>query len=170
MSIPYEEMTDNFFNEEELKIVDNHIRKYPHKMAATLPVLWMMQDKYNWISTNAMKYVANLLDVPDDHVYGVVTFYTMYNKKPMGKVHLQICTNVSCMLNGAYDIYNYISDKLKIKNKQTTEDGMFTIEEVECLGSCGTAPMLQVNNREFYENLEMQKIDSLLDELKSKHA
>ena len=170
MSIPYEEMTDNFFNEEELKIVDNHIRKYPHKMAATLPVLWMIQDKYNWISTNAMKYVANLLDVPDDHVYGVVTFYTMYNKKPMGKVHLQICTNVSCMLNGAYDIYNYISDKLKIKNKQTTEDGMFTIEEVECLGSCGTAPMLQVNNREFYENLEMQKIDSLLDELKSKHA
>lgn len=163
-------MTDNFFNEEELKIVDNHIRKYPHKMAATLPVLWMIQDKYNWISTNAMKYVANLLDVPDDHVYGVVTFYTMYNKKPMGKVHLQICTNVSCMLNGAYDIYNYISDKLKIKNKQTTEDGMFTIEEVECLGSCGTAPMLQVNNREFYENLEMQKIDSLLDELKSKHA
>lgn len=163
-------MSDNFFNEEELKIVNNHIEKYPQKMAATLPVLWMIQDKYNWISTNAMKYVAKLLDVPDDHVYGVVTFYTMYNKKPMGKVHLQICTNVSCMLNGAYDIYNYISDKLKIKNKQTTEDGMFTIEEVECLGSCGTAPMLQVNNREFYENLELQKIDSLLDELKSKHA
>ncbi|KAA0210901.1 MAG: NAD(P)H-dependent oxidoreductase subunit E [Ignavibacteriaceae bacterium] len=162
-------MKDNFFNEEELKIVNNHLKKYPHKMAATLPVLWMIQDKYGWISKDAMRYVAGLLDVPPDHVYGVVTFYTMYNEKPVGKVHLQICTNVSCMLNGAYDIFHYISDKLKIKNKETTTDGIFTIEEVECLGSCGTAPMMQVNNREYHENLSLDKIDTLLDELKSKH-
>lgn len=70
-------MKDNFFNEEELKIVNNHLKKYPHKMAATLPVLWMIQDKYGWISKDAMRYVAGLLDVPPDHVYGVVMFYTM---------------------------------------------------------------------------------------------
>ena len=156
------------FDENELKTVQYHISKYPKPMAAVMPVLWMIQNKYGWISTDAMKYVGDLLGLPHDHVLGVATFYTMYFKRPMGKHHLQICTNVSCMLRGGYDIFDHVSGKLKIKNKEITEDKMFSIEEVECLGSCGTAPMLQVNNREYYENLTIDSVDKLLEDLRNK--
>ncbi|MEO8210313.1 MAG: NAD(P)H-dependent oxidoreductase subunit E [bacterium] len=153
------------FDEKELKSVQNYISKYPKPMAAIMPVLWMIQDKYGWISVEAMRYVGELLNLPADHVLGVATFYTMYFKKPRGKYHLQICTNVSCMLCGGYKIFNHVSNKLGIKNKEVTSDGMFSIEEVECLGSCGTAPMLQVNNKEYYENLNLEKVDKLLTDL-----
>lgn len=156
------------FDENELKTVQYHISKYPKPMAAVMPVLWMIQNKYGWISTEAMKYVGDLLSLPHDHVLGVATFYTMYFKRPMGKHHLQICTNVSCMLRGGYDIFDHVSGKLKIKNKEITDDKMFSIEEVECLGSCGTAPMLQVNNREYYENLTTDSVDKLLEDLRNK--
>ncbi len=153
------------FDDNELKDVQNYISKYPKPMAAVMPVLWMIQDKYGWISLDAMRYVGDLLNLPADHVLGVATFYTMYFKKPMGKYHLQICTNVSCMLRGGYDIFNHVCDKLKIKNKEITDDKIFSIEEVECLGSCGTAPMLQINNHEYYENLTFESVDKLLAEL-----
>jgi len=156
------------FDENELKTVQYHISKYPKPMAAVMPVLWMIQNKYGWISTEAMKYVGDLLGLPHDHILGVATFYTMYFKRPMGKHHLQICTNVSCMLRGGYDIFDHVSGKLKIKNKEITDDKMFSIEEVECLGSCGTAPMLQVNNREYYENLTTDSVDKLLEDLRNK--
>jgi len=90
----------------------------------------------------------------------------MFNKNPVGKIHLQVCTNVSCMLRGGYDLFNYMSGKLGIKNKETTQDGMFTIEEVECLGSCATAPMMQVNNKDFHENLTQEKVDKLIEHFK----
>lgn len=153
------------FDENELKIVQSYISKYPKPMAAVMPLLWMIQDKYGWISLEAMKYVGGLLNLPADHVLGVATFYTMYFKKPVGKYHLQICTNVSCMLRGGYEIFNQISDKLGIKNKEITSDSKFSIEEVECLGSCASAPMMQINNREFYENLTSDSVDKLLDSL-----
>ncbi|MCB0726298.1 MAG: NAD(P)H-dependent oxidoreductase subunit E [Ignavibacteriae bacterium] len=156
------------FDENELKTVQYHISKYPKPMAAVMPVLWMIQNKYGWISTDAMKYVGDLLGLPHDHVLGVATFYTMYFKRPMGKHHLQICTNVSCMLRGGYEIYDHVSGKLGIKNKEVTDDRMFSIEEVECLGSCGTAPMLQVSNREYYENLTIESVDKLLEDLRNK--
>ena len=161
-------MNDELFDKIELSEVKRYKAKYPNSKAALLPVLWMIQNKYGWISLDSMKYAGDLLDVPYEHVLGVVTFYTMFNKKPVGKVHLQICTNVSCMLRGGYELYQYVSDKLGIKNKETTEDGMFTVEEVECLGSSGTAPMMQVNNKEFYENLTLEKMDLLLDDFKNK--
>ncbi|HMS33201.1 MAG TPA: NAD(P)H-dependent oxidoreductase subunit E [Ignavibacteria bacterium] len=155
------------FDENELKMVQQHISKYPKPMAAVMPLLWMIQNKYGWISVESMKYVGELLNLPSDHVLGVATFYTMYFKKPMGKFHLQICTNVSCMLCGGYEIFNHVSNKLGIKNKEITSDGIFSIEEVECLGSCGTAPMLQINNKEYYENLSTDGVDQLLDKLRS---
>ncbi len=155
------------FDENELKQVDEHKAKYPQAMAAVMPLLWMIQDKYGWISIDAMKYVGDLLQLPHEHVMGVASFYTMYFKKPMGKYHLQICTNVSCMLCGGYKIFNYVSEKLKINNKEISQDGMFSIEEVECLGSCATAPMLQVNNKEYYENLNVAEVDRLLDKLRN---
>ncbi|MBI5404432.1 MAG: NAD(P)H-dependent oxidoreductase subunit E [Ignavibacteriae bacterium] len=156
-----------FFNEIELKKIDEIKSHYPESKAALLPVLWMVQEKYGWISEDSMKKVGDLLNIPYEHILGVVTFYTMYNKKPVGKIHLQICTNVSCMLRGGYELFKYVSDKLGIKNKEVTADGMFSVEEVECLGSCATAPMLQVNNQNFYENLSQEKVDKLIDSLHS---
>lgn len=151
-----------FFNETELKKIEEIKSHYPESKAALLPVLWMVQEKYGWISEDSMKKVGDLLNVPYEHILGVVTFYTMYNKKPVGKIHLQICTNVSCMLRGGYELFKYVSDKLGIKNKEVTADGMFSVEEVECLGSCATAPMLQVNNQKFYENLTQEKVDKII--------
>ena len=153
------------FDEKEIKEVENLKKRYPDNNSVMLPVLWMLQEKYGWISNDAMKFAGDLLNVPYEHILGVVTFYTMFNSKPVGKYHLQICTNVSCMLRGGYELFNYISEKLGIKNKEISEDGMFSIEEVECLGSCATAPMLQINNKEYYENLTKEKIDELLKKL-----
>lgn len=153
------------FDEKEIKEVENLKKRYPDNKSVLLPVLWMLQEKYGWISNDAMKFAGDLLKIPYEHILGVVTFYTMFNSKPVGKFHLQICTNVSCMLRGGYELFNYISEKLGIKNKETSEDGMFSIEEVECLGSCATAPMLQINNKEYYENLTKEKIDKLIEEL-----
>lgn len=151
------------FTEDEIKKIEEIITHYERKQSALLPVLWMVQEKNGWISKESILEVADLLDLPAEHIFGVVTFYTMFNDKPKGKFHLQVCTNVSCMLRGGMELYQYISDKLGLKNKETTEDGMFTIEEVECLGSCGTAPMMQVNNEDYYENLTKEKIDKLIE-------
>jgi NADH-quinone oxidoreductase E subunit len=163
-------MTETYtplFNEEEIKMVEYHKSKYPAQMAAVMPLLWMIQEKYGWISIDAMRYIGDLLQLPHDHVLGVATFYSMYFKKPVGKYHLQICTNVSCMLCGGYDIFNHVSKKLGIKNKEITSDGIFSIEEVECLGSCATAPMLQINNKEFHEKLTLEEVDTLLENLRN---
>jgi len=163
----FENISNHLFSQEELKQVEYHISKYPKKMSAVMPVLWMIQEKYGWISIDSMKYIGELLELPYEHVLGVATFYTMYFKKPVGKYHLQICTNVSCMLCGGDKLFKYVSDKLGIKNKEVTSDGIFSIEEVECLGSCGTAPMLQVNNKEYYENLTLPQVDDLLDRFRA---
>ncbi|TRZ65964.1 NADH-quinone oxidoreductase subunit NuoE [bacterium] len=154
------------FSEQELKKVEEIKSHYPESKAALIPLLWMIQEKQGWISEDSMKYAGDLLNLPYEHVLGVVTFYTMFNKNPVGKIHLQVCTNVSCMLRGGYDLFNYMSGKLGIKNKETTQDGMFTIEEVECLGSCATAPMMQVNNKDFHENLTQEKVDKLIEHFK----
>lgn len=150
-------------NKENLQKLEELKKHYPTTKALTLPALWLAQKQYGWISDDAMKEVADLLGVPLNHVYGVATFYSMYNKKPVGKYHVQVCTNVSCQLLGAEKISEYICRKLNIKIGETTHDKKFTVSEVECLGSCGTAPMMQVND-DYYENLTTEKIDKLLDE------
>lgn len=160
-------MSNFKFSKEELKHIEKIQQRYPNKNALLLPVLWMIQGKMGWISEESIAYVAELLDIPYSTVLGVVSFYTMFNKKPKGKFHLQICTNVSCMLRGAYEIFEYISKKLGISNNEITSDGLFSIEEVECLGSCATAPMMQVNNKEYYENLTKEKIDELIEKFRS---
>jgi NADH-quinone oxidoreductase subunit E len=155
------------FTEENLQKLEEIKSRYPFSAAALMPALWLAQEQFGWLSVGVMKYVGDLLEIPHEQVYGVVRFYTMYNEKPVGRSHLQVCTNVSCMLRGAYDILDYISHKLNVKLGETTPDGLFTISEAECLGSCGTAPMMQVNN--FYEeNLTKEKIDSILEKLSEK--
>jgi NADH-quinone oxidoreductase E subunit len=112
-----------------------------------------------------MKYVGDLLNLPYSHVKGVVSFYTMYFDKPMGKYHVQVCTNVSCMLRGGENIYKHISEKLKIGHNERTDDGLFSLEEVECLGACGGAPMIAINE-DYYENVDIETVDKIIEELK----
>src|SRR4030095_2281667 len=152
------------FTEENLKKLEVSKSHYPTSAAALMDALWLAQEQFGWLSVDVMKYVGKLLDVPYEQVLGVVEFYTMYNNKPVGKYHLQVCTNISCMLCGGYDIMDYISDKLDIGVGETTPDGKFTLSEAECLGSCGTAPMLQLNNY-YEEKLTKEKIDNLIDKL-----
>jgi NADH-quinone oxidoreductase subunit E len=153
-------------SEENIKKLNEIKTHYPNNRAVIMPCLWLIQDQYGWISEDGIKHTAELLEVPYEYVYGVAHFYTMYNKKPIGKYHLQLCTNVSCMLCGSYDLFNYISEKLQIKNGKTTQDKLFTLTEVECLGSCGTAPTLQVNDY-YEENITKERIDKLIEDIKT---
>jgi len=152
------------FNEQELQEVEKIKAKYPTSQSALMGVLWLVQHKYGWISNKAMEYVANLLNLPPAHVEGVVKFYTMYFKKPMGRYHIQVCTNVSCMLRGGENIYQYFKDKFKIGNMEVTPDGKFSLEEVECMGACGGAPMIAINE-DYYENISIDKIEDILKSL-----
>ncbi|MGA7719779.1 MAG: NADH-quinone oxidoreductase subunit NuoE [Ignavibacteriaceae bacterium] len=154
------------FTEENNKRIEEAIIKYPHKNAAVMPVLYIAQEQDGWISQDVIKEVASVLEMTAEEVLGIVTFYSMYHTKPAGKYHLQVCTNVSCMLRGATEIYQHIKDKLKIENDGITEDSKFSLEEVECMGSCGTAPMIAINE-DFFENLNVQKVDEILESLKS---
>ena len=153
------------FSEQELKNIELVKAKYPEPQSALMPVLWLAQHKYGWISDEVKQYVADMLNVSYAQVHGVAHFYTMYFKKPMGKKHIQVCTNVSCMIKGAEEIYQFISDKLAIGNNEVTPDGNFSLEEVECMGACGYAPMIAVNE-EFIENVDINKIDSLMENFK----
>lgn len=154
------------FTEENLRKVEEIKRRYPEQMASVLPVLWLAQEQFGWISEEVMHYVAELLAVPFSHILGVVTFYTMFNKKPVGKYHIQVCANVSCMLRGSDSLVEHFERKLGVRVGETTPDQVFTLDEVECLGSCGTAPMMQVND-DYYDSLTPEKIDRLLDEFRN---
>jgi len=154
------------FDEKELEKVEEIKSKYPNSKAAIMGVLWLAQKKFGWISREIIEYISKLLDLPPAHIDGVVSFYTMYFKKPMGKYHIQVCTNVSCMLRGGEDIYHYICEKLGITNGEVTTDGLFSLEEVECMGACGGAPMIAINE-DYYENVDIQFVDDLLARLKN---
>lgn len=149
------------FTPENLERINKEIAKYPSKQPAVMAALYIAQEQNGYISQEVIKEVADVLEMHSHDVLGVVTFYTMYHQKPMGKYHIQVCTNVSCMLRGGYDIWNQVSDKLGIGNMEVTGDGKFSLEEVECMGSCGTAPMLAVNE-DYYENLSKEKVEELL--------
>lgn len=154
------------FTEDNLKRVEESISKYPHKRAAIMPVLYIAQEQNGFISGEVMLEVAKILEITPEDVLGVVTFYTMYHQHPVGKYHIQVCTNISCMLKGGYEIYRRVKDKLGIDNMQVTPDSLFSLEEVECMGSCGTAPMLAVNE-DYYENLTNESTDQIIESLKN---
>jgi NADH-quinone oxidoreductase subunit E len=153
------------FNEKSQKRIDEVLQRYPNKQAALLPLLWVAQEEFGWISPEAMELVAKTLDISPAHVYGVVTFYTMYHQKPVGRHHLQVCRTLSCAMMGADKILCHLKDRLRISEGETTPDGRFTLSTVECLASCGTAPAVQVN-RTYHESLTTEKVDQLLETLK----
>ncbi len=145
--------------------LEETLKLYPDKRAALLPALWLAQREFGYVSQEAMEYVAGLLGLSPAYVYGVSTFYSMYHKQPKGRHLIQVCTNISCALMGAEHVVEYLAQKLGIKAGGTTPDGKFSLVCVECLGACGGAPMMQVNDT-YYENLTREKIDKILAELK----
>jgi NADH-quinone oxidoreductase subunit E len=154
------------FTEENIKRIEQEIKKYPEKKPAVMATLYIGQEQNGFISNKVITETAKILDITPEDVLGVVTFYTMFHQKQMGKYHIQVCTNVSCMLRGGYEIWDQVKDKLGIDHLGVTEDHQFSLEEVECMGSCGTAPMIAVNE-DYYENLNKEKVEEILISLKS---
>ena len=159
------------FSDAALAKAHELIRRYPEgkQKSALLPLLHLAQSEFGGsLDASSMNYVASLLDIKPIEVYEVATFYTMYNLKPVGKHLLEVCRTGPCWLRGADDIVSHIEAKLDIKDGETTGDGMFTLKTVECLGSCGTAPMLQCGGP-FYENLTIEKVDVLIEKLRGQN-
>jgi NADH-quinone oxidoreductase subunit E len=152
------------FSDSARREFDRLLTRYPDREAAILPALYLAQKEFGYVSDEAIVYVAELLGVTPARIEGVATFYTMYNRKPVGKYHVQICRNISCSLLGAEHLIEHVSKKLGIRPGETTPDGKFTLTKAECLGSCGTAPVMQVND-DYHENLTEESIDALLDRL-----
>jgi len=138
--------------------------KYPDPKSALLTALHVAQREHGWLSPEVMYDVAEVMDLPPTEVASVASFYTMFNRQPVGENLIQVCTNISCSLLGAEHIVEYIKNKLGIDVGETTPDNKFTLVTVECLGSCGTAPMMQINDT-YYENLTEEKIDRILAKL-----
>jgi len=141
--------------------IDRHLAKYPVKRSAILPLMFIMQRERAWLDPPSVAYLADRLGVRITDIWEVATFYSMINTKPVGKYHIQICKTLSCKILGADKITEQCLKRLGIKAGETTEDGRFTISLVECLGSCGTAPMLQLGF-DFHENLTPEKVDEIL--------
>lgn len=155
------------FTREEMTEVEQILGRYPTKMAALLPLLWKAQYKWGWISTEVIEYIASLLELPVSHVYGVVSFYTMYNREPVGTYRIELCTNISCQLKGSEHILDCLRERLGIELGETTPDGLFTLSEAECLAACEMAPMLQVG-LDFHGPLTPESVNNLIDALKKK--
>ncbi|EPG76363.1 NADH-quinone oxidoreductase, E subunit [Leptospira fainei serovar Hurstbridge str. BUT 6] len=154
------------FSQESEKRFGKLLEMFPDKRSVILPGLYLLQKEKGYVDREGMEYLAEKIGAPISlaQVYGVATFYTLYNKKPVGKFHIQICGTSSCYIRGNDAIEKHICSKLGVKLGQTTSDKKFTVEEVECLGACGYAPMVQINEA-YYENLTLEKVDELLQSL-----
>lgn len=146
------------------------VARYPEdqRQAALLPTLWLAQEEWGWLSPEVMRYVAERIGVTPAHVLGVATFYTMFLTEKPGEHLLEVCTSVSCCMTGGRETLRSLCDKLGIEPGETTPDGKFTVRAAECLGSCDTSPMMQVDNDVYVENLTEAKLDELITELKDK--
>jgi NADH-quinone oxidoreductase subunit E len=163
--------TDISFKPESIELIQKITKRYPdgkHK-SALIPVLHIAQAEFGgWLSPQTMDLVAEVLRLKPIEVYEVASFYSMFNLQPVGKCLIEVCRTSSCWLCGAEDIIDHLEHKLNIKVGETTSDGMFTLKAVECLGSCGTAPMMQVG-ADYHENLSIEKVDKLVDGFKQEN-
>jgi NADH-quinone oxidoreductase subunit E len=153
--------------------IDRWLTKYPpdRKRSALLIALRLVQeDNGGWLNTESMDAVADYLDLPKTAVYEVATFYKMYDLKPVGRHKIAVCNSISCLLNGSEKMLEHLHHKLGVKPGETTPDGFCTLKEVECLAACVHAPVLQIDDRDYHENLTFEKIDALLDALKQSEA
>ena len=154
------------FSAKAIKDIEAALRKYPNKRSAVMDALRIAQaDRGGHITQDDMEDISVLLEMPSVEVHAAAAFYTMYNvERPVGRFHVQVCRNISCSLMGAEHIIRYLESRLSVKTGETTPDKKYTLSTVECLGSCGTAPMMQIND-EYYEGLNERKIDDILKTL-----
>lgn len=152
---------------ESLKKIDREIAKYPadQKQSAVMAALAIAQEEHGWLSSDSIEFVANYLGMAPMAAYEVASFYNMYDLKPVGKYKLTVCTNLPCMLSGGVDAGEYLKKKLGIGFNETTHDGKITLKEGECMGACGDAPVMLVNNRRMCSCMQPEEIDKLLAEL-----
>ena len=151
-----------------LKQIDREVAKYPanQKQSAVMAALTIAQDEMGWLATETMDFVANYLDMPPIAVFEVASFYAMYNLNPVGRHKLTVCTNLPCALSGGSTAAAYLKSRLGIDFNETTADGRFTLKEGECMGACGDAPVLLVDNKRMVSWMSDDKLDRLLDDLK----
>ena len=154
-----------YTSENEIKFQE-YVSRYPKIDSCMLPALWLVQEQEGWVSPEAMVYVADRLGKTPIQVYEVATFYTMFNLKPIGKYHIELCKTVSCMVCGAKELKQYIKDVLGLESGQTSADGLFTFREVECQGACGDAPMIALNNV-YHGKLTKEKLEKIIWECKN---
>ena len=140
------------------------LKRYPSKRSAVIPMLMFAQDEKGHLTPEIVDFVARYLHLTPIEVEEVISFYSMLTKKPRGKFHLQVCTNISCVLRGADKIWEHVKEKTGLKPGEVSADGVYSIEEVECMGACTTAPAMQVNY-DFYETLTIERLDRLFAEL-----
>ena len=153
---------------EAVKEIHLLVDKFPDRLAATLPALHIAQREFGFVSLEAMKAVASALGIPEGHVYGVASFYSMYQKHPVGAFHIQVCTNISCALNGAVALLDLVKKKTGLSNpREISPDGLWSVEEVECLASCGSGPCLQVNHDIYDEFVNEAELDRILNACRS---
>lgn len=157
------------FSTQAKQQIERLLTRYPTKQAALLPVLHLAQDEFGHLPDDALELVAKTLDLPPAHVFGVITFYTMFHRARTGSNHLMVCTNIACMLRGGDEILDHIGKTLDIQPGQTTPDGAFTLIEEECLAACANAPMM-VCGTDYFLDLTPAKVDVILDDLRKRHA
>lgn len=157
---------DLVFTDQEKTLLERFKRQYPTPEGAVMKGLWLAQEKFGFLPPEVIRLVADALGMSYTQAYGVATFYSQYYKEKQGKFVLDVCTCFSCQVCGGYDMLHYLEDKLGIHKGESTEDGLFTLQEVECLGACGSAPILQVTNGPYVHNLTTEKIDRLIEALR----
>jgi NADH-quinone oxidoreductase subunit E len=150
------------FDEEREAHFQKTLRAYPEKDAALLPALWLAQEQFGSLPDPVLLYVASRLDLSPVKVLAVAEFYTMYKREPVGRFHLQLCRNLTCSLLGSEKLHAYIENALGIQSGGKTPDGVFSLELVECLGSCGTAPVLRVNDT-YFEQITIERMETILE-------
>ena len=158
------------FTEEMLKEAENIVAQYPQRKAAIMPLLWLVQERFGYIPNEAIAEVAELTGTTPVHVEAVVKFYEMFHEHSVGKCQLMLCTNVSCLLHGADKTLQKLKEVLGIDVGETTPDGLFTLEEVECLAACDKAPVLLVNAVELFENVTPEKVEQIIAELRQRYS
>ena len=163
--MPIDAPTTLAWSEKAKAEVADALSRYPVKRSAVLPVLWIAQREWGWLPPAALKLVAEAVGLPEAEVFGIATFYTMFNMKPVGRHHLQVCMTLSCSLMGSDKLFRHLEKKLGIGHGETTPDGRFTLRRVECLAACGAGPCMQVDF-DYHEDLDAAKTDALLETLK----
>jgi NADH-quinone oxidoreductase E subunit len=159
-----EEVSEVTFDRSMESLIRGVLKRYPDTGAALLPVLWLCQDRWGWISPGIMEAIGRRLELSPAFIEGVVSFYTMYQRKPPGKYLLQVCTTLSCQLCDASKLVNHLKKRLGIDFGETTDDGLFTLVDVQCLGACGQGPVIQINS-DYHTDLTVDKLDAILNGL-----